>query len=79
MTEPSFCSGSLRVITANNDSQVRVFEAENFASLGCFNYDWSVNVSIINRYFCYYSLHLLKHLFEESSYLYTLGIAEYFG
>ncbi|XP_047174493.1 uncharacterized WD repeat-containing protein C2A9.03-like isoform X2 [Vigna umbellata] len=36
-------AGSLRVITANNDSQVRVFEAENFASLGCFNYDWSVN------------------------------------
>ncbi|XP_068480055.1 uncharacterized WD repeat-containing protein C2A9.03 isoform X2 [Phaseolus vulgaris] len=36
-------AGSLRVITANNDSQVRVFDAENFASLGCFNYDWSVN------------------------------------
>ncbi|KAK7311608.1 hypothetical protein RJT34_09862 [Clitoria ternatea] len=35
--------GSLRVITANNDSQVRVFDAENFASLGCFKYDWSVN------------------------------------
>ncbi|KEH34895.1 uncharacterized WD repeat-containing protein C2A9.03 isoform X2 [Medicago truncatula] len=36
-------SGSLRVIAANNDSQVRVFDAENFASLGCFKYDWSVN------------------------------------
>ncbi|XP_027901945.1 uncharacterized WD repeat-containing protein C2A9.03 isoform X2 [Vigna unguiculata] len=36
-------AGSLRVMTANNDSQVRVFDAENFASLGCFNYDWSVN------------------------------------
>nr|KYP52844.1 putative WD repeat-containing protein C2A9.03 [Cajanus cajan] len=36
-------AGSLRVITANNDSQVRVFDAENFASLGCFKYDWSVN------------------------------------
>ncbi|KAK7410543.1 hypothetical protein VNO78_01393 [Psophocarpus tetragonolobus] len=35
--------GSLRVITANNDSQVRVFDAQNFASLGCFKYDWSVN------------------------------------
>ncbi|KAE9617971.1 putative microtubule-severing ATPase transcription factor WD40-like family [Lupinus albus] len=36
-------SGSLRVITANNDSQVRVFDAEKFTSLGCFKYDWSVN------------------------------------
>ncbi|XP_004500612.1 uncharacterized WD repeat-containing protein C2A9.03 isoform X2 [Cicer arietinum] len=36
-------SGLLRVIAANNDSQVRVFNAENFASLGCFKYDWSVN------------------------------------
>jgi hypothetical protein len=36
------------VIAANNDSQVRVFDAENFASLGCFKYDWSVNVSVIN-------------------------------
>ncbi|RDX73107.1 hypothetical protein CR513_47326, partial [Mucuna pruriens] len=35
--------GSLRVITANNDSQVRVFDAENFATLGCFKFDWSVN------------------------------------
>ncbi|XP_057441181.1 uncharacterized WD repeat-containing protein C2A9.03-like isoform X2 [Lotus japonicus] len=35
--------GSLRVIAANNDSQVRVFDAENFASLGCFKYVWSVN------------------------------------
>ncbi|KAI9097646.1 hypothetical protein K1719_025417 [Acacia pycnantha] len=36
-------SGSLRVMTANNDAQVRVFDADNFASLGCFKYDWSVN------------------------------------
>ncbi|XP_061345908.1 uncharacterized WD repeat-containing protein C2A9.03-like isoform X2 [Gastrolobium bilobum] len=36
-------TGSLRVIAGNNDSQVRVFDAENFASLGCFKYDWSVN------------------------------------
>ncbi|CAI8597495.1 unnamed protein product [Vicia faba] len=36
-------SGSLRVIAANNDSQIRVFDSENFASLGCFKYDWSVN------------------------------------
>ncbi|XP_054788704.1 uncharacterized WD repeat-containing protein C2A9.03 isoform X1 [Prosopis cineraria] len=36
-------SGSLKVMTANNDAQVRVFNADNFASLGCFKYDWSVN------------------------------------
>ncbi|MED6219038.1 hypothetical protein PIB30_032169 [Stylosanthes scabra] len=36
-------SGSLRVVAANNDSQVQIFNAENFASLGCFKYDWSVN------------------------------------
>ncbi|OIW21165.1 hypothetical protein TanjilG_29983 [Lupinus angustifolius] len=36
-------TGSLRVITANNDSQVRVFDAEKFTSLGCFKYAWSVN------------------------------------
>ncbi|XP_027359093.1 uncharacterized WD repeat-containing protein C2A9.03 isoform X1 [Abrus precatorius] len=35
--------GSLRAITANNDSQVRVFDVESFSSLGCFKYDWSVN------------------------------------
>ncbi|RYR47609.1 hypothetical protein Ahy_A07g033552 isoform C [Arachis hypogaea] len=36
-------SGSLRVVAANNDSQVQTFDAENFASVGCFQYDWSVN------------------------------------
>lgn len=46
-TKPLLCSGSLRIVTANNDCQVRVFDAENFASLGCFKYDWSVNVSVL--------------------------------
>ncbi|KAI4337716.1 hypothetical protein L6164_016098 [Bauhinia variegata] len=36
-------NGLLRVMTANNDAQVRVFDAETFACLGCFKYDWSVN------------------------------------
>ncbi|KAH7524424.1 hypothetical protein FEM48_Zijuj06G0117700 [Ziziphus jujuba var. spinosa] len=36
-------SGSLRVMTANNDAQVRIYDAENFASLNRFSYDWSVN------------------------------------
>ncbi|KAI4307369.1 hypothetical protein L6164_030568 [Bauhinia variegata] len=36
-------NGSLRVITANNDAQVRIFDAESLSCLGCFKYDWSVN------------------------------------
>ncbi|GFY96506.1 transducin/WD40 repeat-like superfamily protein [Actinidia rufa] len=31
------------VVTANNDAQVRVFDAGNFACLGRFSYPWSVN------------------------------------
>lgn len=34
-------------MTANNDAKVRLYDAENFASLGCFSFDWSVNVSTI--------------------------------
>ncbi|KAB1199839.1 putative WD repeat-containing protein C2A9.03 [Morella rubra] len=36
-------NGSLRVMTANNDAQVRVFDAENFALLNLFSFNWSVN------------------------------------
>ncbi|KAK4859762.1 hypothetical protein QYF36_011243 [Acer negundo] len=36
-------SGSMRVVTANNDAQVRIFDAENFGILNQFSYDWSVN------------------------------------
>ncbi|XP_044476029.1 uncharacterized WD repeat-containing protein C2A9.03-like isoform X2 [Mangifera indica] len=36
-------NGLLRVMTANNDAQVRVFDTENFACLNCFSFDWSVN------------------------------------
>ncbi|XP_050265329.1 uncharacterized WD repeat-containing protein C2A9.03-like isoform X1 [Quercus robur] len=36
-------NGSMRVMTANNDAQVRVFDAENFACLNRFSFDWSVN------------------------------------
>ncbi|PON61593.1 Guanine nucleotide-binding protein, beta subunit [Parasponia andersonii] len=36
-------SGSLRVMSANNDAQVRVFDAENFTCLNRFSFDWSVN------------------------------------
>lgn len=47
VTEPSLCSGSLRVMAANNDAEVRIFDAENFACLNRFTYPWSVNVSIL--------------------------------
>ncbi|XP_042978723.1 uncharacterized WD repeat-containing protein C2A9.03-like isoform X1 [Carya illinoinensis] len=36
-------NGSMRVMTANNDARVRVYDAENFALLNLFSYDWSVN------------------------------------
>ncbi|KAK7844096.1 putative wd repeat-containing protein c2a9.03 [Quercus suber] len=36
-------NGSMRVMTANNDAQVRVFDAENFACLNRFSFNWSVN------------------------------------
>ncbi|AAF17690.1 F28K19.28 [Arabidopsis thaliana] len=39
------CSGSLRVMTANNDCTVRLFDATNFALLNRFAFHWSVNVS----------------------------------
>ncbi|GLU16207.1 hypothetical protein SLE2022_326520 [Rubroshorea leprosula] len=34
---------AMRVVAANNDAQVRIFDAENFACLNCFSFDWSVN------------------------------------
>ncbi|PIN24745.1 hypothetical protein CDL12_02537 [Handroanthus impetiginosus] len=40
--------GSTRVITANNDAQVRVFDAENFACLNRFMFPWSVNNTSIS-------------------------------
>ncbi|KAK6938173.1 WD40 repeat [Dillenia turbinata] len=36
-------SGMLRIMAANNDAQVRVFDAENFACLDQFSFSWSVN------------------------------------
>ncbi|ESQ27313.1 hypothetical protein EUTSA_v10018538mg [Eutrema salsugineum] len=36
-------SGSLRVITANNDCTVRILDATNFSSINSFAFDWSVN------------------------------------
>ncbi|XP_068636760.1 uncharacterized WD repeat-containing protein C2A9.03-like isoform X2 [Aristolochia californica] len=37
------CNGSSRLMTANNDSQVRVFDIENFVLLNHFTFPWSVN------------------------------------
>ncbi|XP_058222197.1 uncharacterized WD repeat-containing protein C2A9.03-like isoform X1 [Rhododendron vialii] len=36
-------NGSIRIMTANNDAQVRVFDAGNFACLSRFSFPWSVN------------------------------------
>ncbi|KAJ6391533.1 hypothetical protein OIU77_025503 [Salix suchowensis] len=36
-------NGSMRIMVANNDAQIRVFDAETFASLNTFSFDWSVN------------------------------------
>ncbi|XP_073286713.1 uncharacterized WD repeat-containing protein C2A9.03-like isoform X1 [Primulina huaijiensis] len=36
-------SGSTRVVTANNDAQVRVLDASNFLCLNRFTFPWSVN------------------------------------
>lgn len=36
-------TGSVRIITANNDAQVRVFDAGNFMCLNRFCFPWSVN------------------------------------
>ncbi|KAK8684095.1 hypothetical protein V6N13_040131 [Hibiscus sabdariffa] len=35
--------GAMRVLAANNDAQIRMFDAETFSSLNCFAFDWSVN------------------------------------
>ncbi|KAF2296796.1 hypothetical protein GH714_002034 [Hevea brasiliensis] len=36
-------NGLLRIMTANNDAAVRVYDAESFACVNCFSFDWSVN------------------------------------
>ncbi|KAL3504712.1 hypothetical protein ACH5RR_034553 [Cinchona calisaya] len=36
-------NGFMRVVTANNDAQVRVFDASSFACLSRFSFPWSVN------------------------------------
>ncbi|KAG7024635.1 SPBC2A9.03 [Cucurbita argyrosperma subsp. argyrosperma] len=44
-------TGGTRIMTANNDAKVRIYDAVTFSSLGCFPFDWSVNVSAISRFF----------------------------
>lgn len=36
-------NGAMRIMAANNDAQVRVFETSSFACLNCFTFPWSVN------------------------------------
>ncbi|XP_022138944.1 uncharacterized WD repeat-containing protein C2A9.03-like isoform X2 [Momordica charantia] len=40
--------GATRIMTANNDAKVRIYDAENFASLSCFSFDWSVNSTSVS-------------------------------
>lgn len=47
VTKPSLCSGAMRVVAANNDAKVRVFDAENFSCINNFTFAWSVNVSCL--------------------------------
>ncbi|KAG7599360.1 WD40 repeat [Arabidopsis suecica] len=41
-------SGSLRLITANNDCKIRVFDAQSFTRVSEFAFDWSVNNTSVN-------------------------------
>ncbi|PWA66270.1 transducin/WD40 repeat-like superfamily protein [Artemisia annua] len=43
-------SGAMRVMTANNDALIRVFDAKSFACVDNFSFPWSVNVSISYLY-----------------------------
>jgi hypothetical protein len=37
-------SGAIHLMSSNNDAVVRVFDCNTFSVLGCFQYDWPVNV-----------------------------------
>jgi hypothetical protein len=39
-----YCSGAIHLMSSNNDAVVRVFDCNTFSVLGCFQYDWPVNV-----------------------------------
>ncbi|GMH31401.1 hypothetical protein Nepgr_033244 [Nepenthes gracilis] len=40
--------GSKRIMSANNDAKVRVFDAVNFASLNTFSFPWAVNSTSVS-------------------------------
>ena len=40
----------MRVMTVNNDTLIRVFDAKSFACVDNFSFPWSVNVSISYLY-----------------------------
>lgn len=39
----------MRITTANNDALVRVYDAESFACVNRFSFDWSINVSALHE------------------------------
>lgn len=54
-------------MTANNDAQVRIFDAENFACLNRFSFDWSVNVSLFFLNFLWeLDVRLLPHFLHAN-------------
>ncbi|CAN1345346.1 Uncharacterized WD repeat-containing protein C2A9.03 [Linum perenne] len=44
----TICSGSMRIMAANNDAQIRVLDTENFTCLNQFSFDWSVNSTSVS-------------------------------
>ncbi|KAE8733268.1 hypothetical protein F3Y22_tig00001397pilonHSYRG00001 [Hibiscus syriacus] len=46
-------SGAMRVMAANNDAQIRIYDAETFASVNRYSFDWTVNNTSITA--CYSS------------------------
>ena len=49
----------MRVMTANNDALIRVFDAKSFTCVDNFSFPWSANVSIS---YLYYMKYIYKRL-----------------
>ncbi|CAN0824410.1 Uncharacterized WD repeat-containing protein C2A9.03 [Linum grandiflorum] len=44
----TICSGSKRIMAANNDAQIRVIDTESFTCLNQFSFDWSINSTSVS-------------------------------
>ena len=45
---PFLFSGATRIVAANNDAKIRIYDAKTFTCLNGFMFRWSVNVSDAN-------------------------------